>query len=123
MSEQDDLRSLAKHLPPIHPPDSVWAAIEAELDRPPNSKPRFSPFFYLMRGRVAFAGLAAALAMAVALYWYDSRKPVAHWDVVRLDGAPSVGVKPISAQASIREGEWLETDAGSRAQIKVGDIG
>jgi hypothetical protein len=43
--------------------------------------------------------------------------------VLRIAGTPLVGAKPISGSARAGAGEWIETDAGSRATIQVGTIG
>lgn len=56
------------------------------------------------------------------------QKPVAResgatWEVARLEGSPTVGANRIEANARLAVGEWLETDASSRAQINVADIG
>ena len=40
-----------------------------------------------------------------------------------LDGSPLVGAKPIQGAGRIGAGEWIETDARSRATVKVGEIG
>ena len=45
------------------------------------------------------------------------------WRVKRLDGTPTVGAERISNNGELAVGEWLETDANSRAQIDVSSIG
>jgi hypothetical protein len=50
-------------------------------------------------------------------------RPGTRWEVVRLAGSPSVGGKPIRGAGRIGAGEWIETDATSRATVKVGEIG
>jgi hypothetical protein len=45
------------------------------------------------------------------------------WRVKRLDGTPTVGTEKISNNGELAVGEWLETDANSRAQIDVSSIG
>lgn len=47
----------------------------------------------------------------------------AAWDVARLEGAPKVGAERIESNGRLVVGEWLETDATSRAQINVANIG
>jgi hypothetical protein len=101
-----------EHLPPVKAPESVWQAIEARLDQDSSSSRWGSRSFFV-------ACLAAALAIALA---YELR-PRPQWDVVALQGAPSVNSRSIAGAANIREGEWLQTDGASRAQIKVGAIG
>jgi hypothetical protein len=43
--------------------------------------------------------------------------------VARLDGSPSVGAKALRGVGQIGAGEWIETDASSRATVKIGEIG
>jgi hypothetical protein len=50
------------------------------------------------------------------------RRPAA-WPVARLDGAPTVGERRIDTSGQLAVGDWLETDATSRARVTVGDIG
>jgi len=49
--------------------------------------------------------------------------PKPAWDVARLEGAPKVGAERIEGNGRLAVGEWLETDATSRAQINVANIG
>jgi hypothetical protein len=55
------------------------------------------------------------LALIGAVSWYGMRPARAAWPVTRLEGSPSAG--------TIKVGEWLQTDASSRARITVGNIG
>lgn len=68
------------------------------------------------------AAAAALVIVAVAALWLSLRAPSA-WEVARLDGAPRVGADAIHGTGSLAVGEWLETDAASRARVKVGRIG
>lgn len=47
----------------------------------------------------------------------------AGWEVARLEGAPKVGANRIEGNGRLSVGEWLETDATSRAEINVANIG
>jgi hypothetical protein len=47
----------------------------------------------------------------------------ATWEVARLEGAPTVGAERIEASGRLGVGQWLETDANSRAQLNVANIG
>jgi hypothetical protein len=56
----------------------------------------------------------------------DSRGPrggPGSWLVTRLNGTPRIGDEHIASRGQLGMGEWLETDAHSRAQIAVGTIG
>lgn len=109
---KDELGSL----PLVKAPDSIWTSIEAALDAGIKPKRVFRPSVRAM-------GLATAAALGVGVFtWYALRAPKAEWDVVRLEGTPSVGTRLIE-HGKIEVGEWLQTDASSRARIAVGDIG
>jgi hypothetical protein len=70
------------------------------------------------------AGLFVLLVLgAGGASWFYLRSPRAGWDVARLQGAPSIEADRINSTGRLGIGEWLETDADSRAQIKVADIG
>jgi FecR protein len=104
------------NLPLVKAPDSIWTSIEAALDAGIKPKRVFRPSVWAM-------GLAAAAALGVGVFtWYALRAPKAAWDVMRLEGTPSVGSRLIE-HGKIEVGEWLQTDASSRARIAVGDIG
>lgn len=45
------------------------------------------------------------------------------WEVARLEGAPTVGTERIAESGRLAVGQWLETDANSRAQLNVANIG
>jgi hypothetical protein len=104
------------NLPLAKAPDSIWTSIEAALDAGLKPKRVFRPWVWA-------GGLAAAAALGIGIFtWYALRAPKAAWEVVRLDGTPSVGSRLIE-HGRIEVGEWLQTDASSRARIAVGDIG
>jgi len=108
---------LVERLPVVEAPESIWRSIETALDRPPVERVPFRI------PRLALAALSLLVVAGAAIYWYSARQPKAGWEVVRLDGAPAVGTRPIGAKARIDAGDWLQTDGSSRARIKVGEIG
>jgi hypothetical protein len=117
--------SMLRHLPKVEAPEAIWASIETALllrrDRMERSQiPTGRPW------RWAFAATLLAL-FAVTFFsvehWRITHDRGALWEVVRIDGSPSVGAKHFRATANIAAGEWMETDSSSRAGIKVGDIG
>jgi len=74
--------------------------------------------------------LLAAAAVALLAVWYGTRGRGLHalpgsegMMVARLAGAPIVGSKPIPGTGEMAVGQYLETDANSRARIDVGLIG
>ena len=103
-----------RDLPLVKAPDSIWISIEASLDAAPKR----------VRGATWAQGWAWAIAAAVALSlgaWMITRPPKAAWEVARVKGGQT-------EKGIISEGEWLQTDASSRARItlsniNIGDIG
>ena len=94
--------AMVDHLPPVEAPEAIWASIEAALEV---SRP-------VRQWRWAFAA-ALVLALAGVAYWRTAHPSGPRWEVVRLDGS----------RALIGPGQWIETDSGSRASVKVGEIG
>ncbi|HEY7336405.1 MAG TPA: FecR domain-containing protein [Bryobacteraceae bacterium] len=110
---KDDLQGL----PLAKAPDSIWTSIESALEtRLKAERVSRRPVW------IALAAAGAALSIGVFV-WRDMRPPKASWEVVRLDGKPSVGSKPMGDSGKIAVGQWLQTDASSRARIDVGSIG
>lgn len=108
----DEIRfaaSLVRQLPLVSAPISVWNGIAAQLDRSPSASVGRRSIL-----RPAFACLAVAAAAGLAAYLtaWPSARP---WVVAQLDeGGVTQRMAP---------GEWVETDATSRARITVGAIG
>ena len=102
-------------LPVMKAPDAIWDSVLASLstERPPT------------RGGFRWWQFAAAFpfVIGVVLLWYSTRPQPPSWEVVRLDGSPAVGSKRVAETGRIAVGEWLQTDASSRARVSIGDIG
>jgi len=96
-----------ERLPPVEAPDAIWVSIEAALRERQSQKA-----WAARRWRWAFAA-TAVLVLLGAAYWSVAHRSDARWDVVRIDGSPTV----------IRAGKWIETDSASSATVKIGDIG
>lgn len=77
--------------------------------------------------------LAATLILVVlGGGWLALRRPPfrgtaapaeAGWDVARLAGSPRLGPREVAEGGRWAVGEWLETDATSRARVRIGAIG
>jgi hypothetical protein len=71
--------------------------------------------------------VAASVALLITLHERTSppRAPGAAWSVAALTGAPRVDATAVGQNddAPFRLGQWLETDADSRAKVAVGKIG
>jgi hypothetical protein len=71
-----------------------------------------------------FLATAAAVTLLVAAAgWFARASNRAGYAVAAASGAPRVGGDAIDRHGRLRAGDWLETDAASRATIEVGAIG
>jgi hypothetical protein len=104
----------------VDAPASIWTSIDrsfssAGRDFSPGG--RFEASGRAFGPAVGLRALALAAIVIVAIsavvLWQINRP--APYDVVRLDAAAGAGRMSI--------GEWIETDAASRARIKIGEIG
>ena len=71
-------------------------------------------------------GIAAALLIAGTLAVYLStsgRDGVVGWEVAAVEGRPLANGTPLRAGGQLPVGAWLETDAGSKASVRVASIG
>jgi hypothetical protein len=109
---------LRRGMPLVEAPASIWPAIEKGFE---GSKVRRfegswfeGSWFEGSKVRLAVAFAVALLAVALPVLWWQTNRASAPWDVVRLD-------TPVASRLTI--GEWVETGAGSRARIKIGEIG
>ena len=118
---------LAESLPSAVAPDHIWDGIEAALvretagERQRASRPQ--TFFSSRRRMVAAAFATVLLALVAGGVWLYVRAQRPWWEVARVEGAPRVASGSIGDRGRLRVGEWLETDAASRAEIAVADIG
>ncbi len=119
--------NLAKQLPHVTAPESLWSEIESALDgraaSPALRSDRARSFFG--GGWPRFATATAALLFVVASFaiWYFVRPTGPYWSVENLAGSPRVGSDYIKETGRIGVGQVLVTDDESRARISVGMIG
>jgi hypothetical protein len=117
----------AEQLPHLSAPDSLWRELEPLLDRPREVQPVRSGWVWAWQMKVAAAALFLIASWGVWLVYSNrTNQMLANkraWLVTRLDGAPTVGTERISKNGELAVGEWLETDANSRAQLNVSSIG
>ena len=115
MSAMEQLRS-------VEAPESVWSGIDAHVrSHAPTPLRTHAPIYAPTRLALA-AGAALVLASTIVV-WRIAYPPGTRWQVQRLEGSPAVGARHISGMGEIKAGEWIETDSGSRASVKVGEIG
>ena len=117
---------LAEQLPLLTAPDSLWEDLDKALGRETETPARVVSLRSTSSWRVQAAVAAAfVVVLGIGFVWFYKRD-VRHakaWQVISLHGTPKIGSESISSRGSIAIGEWLETDANSRAQIAVGTIG
>ena len=136
---------LAEQLPQLSAPEHLWRNLEHLLDTQTETAVGnaslvrsgllpFASLRFAWTWRVQMTAAAALLLIAGAgALWIYNRGPAvgpiqpdgpkASWLVRRLDGTPRIRSETISQNGQLAIGDWLETDANSRAQIAVGSIG
>src|SRR5439155_17084834 len=104
-------------------PQSVWPEIDAALRKQPVTQMiadrRWRPATRLAIAASIIVLLVGSLLIIRSIF--SGAQP--SWAVARLEGTPRIGSRAIVGEGNLRVGQWLETDAGSRAQIDVGTIG
>ena len=118
---------LAENLPLTSAPASLWKGVERLLDERPSRSAQIQTPRRLTFGvgwpRVAAACVLLLLAASGTWWYLRTGARGASWEVASLEGAPRVGSGRINETGRLAVGEWLETDASSRAVISVANIG
>lgn len=118
---------LAETLPSVSAPANLWDGIEAalveETARQRQHAAQTQPLFPSRRRVLLPAFAVVLLALAAGGVWLYVRAQRPGWEVARVTGAPRVASDRMGARGRLRVGEWLETDADSRAEIAVANIG
>ncbi len=116
--------SIAGLLPTLSAPVSMWSELESRIDATSATATMAArPVSFWWNARVAALAASLLVAVGVAVIWIYSRESRPFWVVAKLAGAPTVGSTTIHDEGRLGLGEWLETDAASRAKIEVGSIG
>jgi FecR protein/Putative zinc-finger len=127
---------LAEQLPPVAAPAEMWGDIEALLDaqaRKPVGKPTAGGRLF-GRGVTQWATAAALLLIVAAgVISYraitsrhinvEPEPPCMAWPVTSLAGTPSIDGRRITKTGCFEAGELLETDAASRVNVDIPQIG
>ena len=119
---------LAEQLPLVKAPDSLWSELESRLDQQASrqeqpSKTRSSFRDWLFHPVPVGIAAALVLSLSVSALWIYRQESRPSWEVARLLGSPMIGSSRIGQKGQLGVGQWLETDAGSRARISVASIG
>lgn len=124
-AEHDEIRlgaAFAERLTLVEAPDDLWPEIEHAVAAA-RSGEAAAPRRLWSRLPVRLAAAAAVIAaFAVTALWLTMQTGPA-WRVSTLYGTPRVDSDRVGEEGQIHVGETLETDAGSRAEIRVGAIG
>jgi hypothetical protein len=110
-------RALEKYRQPLPPlPDLGRRAGDRPIDVSPSRRSLASIV-------LPIATAAAVAGLVVFAGWYATHASRTGYAVAAAAGAPKVGGGAIEKHGRLRPGDWLETDASSRATIEVGVIG
>ena len=90
------------------------------LSPPEHDGLRARPTF---RWRIAAASIAALLAIAFVIGSRFVWRNNAPWQVTPVAGSPRIAGAPVARATSLSVGEVLETDASSRARLRIASIG
>jgi len=117
-----DVERLLRRLPVTQAPESVWDGIQAALKAPEVARavpPLKRPVpRWLMAAAVVLAVVTGTLGGLFR--WY--RAP-STWAVLPVAGRPTIAGAALTSADQLGAGEWLVTDAFSRAELSVGRIG
>lgn len=110
---------LVSQLQPESAPDVIWSQIAAQLQQ--GKRHTISLSF---AKPLAIAASLLLLMGGALLLLRNTRGPaLTSWHVARLNGTPRIGSTGFNDEAKLGIGQWLETDATSRAQLDVANIG
>jgi hypothetical protein len=79
--------------------------------------------FALFRRIVLPLAVAAGLIIAVGATWIVVSFRTASWSIEHVSGTPQVNGRVVRDEGRLDVGEWLVTDAASRARVAAGHIG
>lgn len=113
------------------PPRDLWPGIAAQLTAASTRTKCTDAEVVPFSRRVWRSALPLAVAASVAIlcvlagrrYVFDPENKSSTWSVAALSGEPSLAQTRIHGARHFQVGQWLETDARSRAKVNVGSIG
>lgn len=119
----------AAQLERLPAPDFLWTRVAAGLDGYTSSRRRLR----FLKPLAIASGLVVLIAAGSLLLRRVPSRPAAPstivpaptsgWQVARIGGSPRINSQSITNQGKLGVGQWLETDAASRARVEVADIG
>ncbi len=134
---RDVVGSLSRLPRDITPDTDLWPAIARQLTpaagasvrtaTDESTRPgaaRIAAWLGLGRRQLAWGVSVLALAVLALVVgravWEGRQTP---WEIDRLEGAPLVGDKDLTGARPLRRGDWVRTDASSRARVSAPDVG
>jgi len=100
-------------------PDSVWDQVASNLDDGQLRPARL----WFPRPLAIAAVILLIAAVSLLLLRRHSSDQSSRWNVARVGGLPRIDSEDIRESGKLGVGQWLETDASSRARIEVAAIG
>ena len=116
------------HLPrAMAPPTDLWPAVQSRRKDRGHGKVETkvgiwrSTRLWVWGLRLAASVAVIAIGVTIFLIFTGRQEPV--WHVTALEGNPRVGNSRVGVKAGLQIGDWIETDAKSRARIGIDSIG
>lgn len=107
--------TLLRALPVVSAPAEVWDGIEHALRTNTTERRGSAAILRPGWGLRPVVALAATIALAAAAVVLWQARTIAPWEIVRLDTP--------GGETRLSAGEWIQTNAASRALIRIGTIG
>jgi hypothetical protein len=117
-----DVERLLRRLPVSKAPATLWEGIQAELASPGTVREMPASKRPVPRWLVAAAAVLAVVTGTLGGLLLSYRAPSA-WVVVPVTGTPTIAGAALTRRDRLGAGDWLVTDAFSRAELSVGRIG
>jgi hypothetical protein len=143
-AQLDSLRALLEQSATLKrgltPQRNLWSGISEQIRHvhvthesatevaAPRRQVSVAPVFVSRRSVLSWIAPLATAAAVIVLAAVAERNVASHagrpaWVVAAVAGAPRIGARTFHDEAKFRVGQWLETDAISRARVAVGSIG
>jgi FecR protein len=110
-------RALRTYRAPLPPLPRLPPRVAVSAERSPRARRSVTSIV------LPLATAAAVVTLVALAAWYSAGAGRAGYAVAAAAGSPRVSGGAIEKHGRLRPGEWLETDAASRATIEVGAIG
>lgn len=117
-----DVERLLRRLPVTRAPESLWDGIQAALESPEPTRSVPTLQRPVPRWLLAAAVVLALVTGTLGGVFRSYRAPSA-WAVLPVTGTPTIAGAALTGGDKLGAGEWLVTDAFSKAELSVGRIG